>query len=246
MMFFNDKYEFLIYSLQSVMYDFLYQTMNNWNWSVLLILFLSGIFTSLTPCLLSVIPLSIAYINSNNYRSHKNFFILGLNTSFIIICIIFNFLISNQINFINIIPLVSSFILMLFSLSILQVFDFSGFKKIKNFIQNSCSFQFLRNNNSMKNYVVGLLIGSSSLPCSSSIVFLVNFWLSYALNYYISLIYFIVYILGYLISMFLILNIFFKYLKISFFIKSWDIILPISGSLMFSISLFNILKQIFV
>nr|QCI06844.1 Thiol:disulfide interchange protein [Halydictyon mirabile] len=75
-------YELLIYNLQQFCLSLLINNLSSIHINITIILFFAGVITSLNPCFLSAIPLSLSYINSYKLNSiNKNLFIFGLFTS---------------------------------------------------------------------------------------------------------------------------------------------------------------------
>nr|QCI08707.1 Thiol:disulfide interchange protein [Sphondylothamnion multifidum] len=241
---FFESYEVYFYSWQQQWYSLLIVSISHFQLSSVCIVILFGIFTSLTPCFISIIPLSLAYVSSFNkdYMS-KNIFILGITSSTLLIMLLINIFNYQYIKYIDSLPVISCLILCFIGLNFLQIIDLfranTFFTKYLNSWNNSNSIQ-------LYNYLTGCIVGLSALPCSSSIIFIVSFWLLNSINLMLSLTYLFFYSFGYLISMFFIFNIVFNYTKISVIASIWDYFIPISGFMILTISLLNLLEKLFI
>ncbi len=234
--------EIFFYSLQNKLYYLLSINVYNFNLYILLLFFILGIITSLNPCFLSILPIMIAYIKSSqNLKNSNLIFILGLITTLLFTSILINILNTKYMHYLYNIPILASIILLFVSLNMLQIINISGFNiglfRIFNSLNNI-------NNNYIYKYLSGCLIGLSNLPCSSSIIFIVFFWLSHINNFLYWFLYFMSYILGYTIALFFILNIAIQYINISIIKSIWDILIPFSSTFILFLSTVNILEKI--
>nr|QCI07813.1 Thiol:disulfide interchange protein [Pleonosporium borreri] len=230
------------YSFQNKLSYLLSINVYNFNLYILLFFFILGIVTSLNPCFISILPIMIAYINSSqNIKKNNLIFILGLMTTLLFTSILINLFNTKYIHYLYNIPIVSSIILCIISLNMLQILKLSGFNigllKIFNLVPNV-------NNDYIYRYFSGFLIGLSNLPCSSSIIFIVFFWLSHTNNFLYTSLYFISYILGYIVSLLFLLNIAVQSINISIISSIWDIIIPLSSTCILFLSTFNIFEKI--
>lgn len=241
-MIFWQNYEVYFYQLKQFTYHELTLSISNFNLSSILIFFFLGIITSLTPCFISMIPLSIVYLNvSENQKVKKNIFIIGLSSSTLLTLILISLLNYKYINYINHLPILPSFLLCLLALNLLNIIDLSFLSRIfDNFIANNNVIY----NHNLYYYVSGLMIGLSSLPCSSSFVWIISFWLSNSINVLWSLVYLFFYSFGYLFSMFVIFRITFNYTKIFLLSTIWETFVPLGGCIILTISFFNILENL--
>nr|QCI05787.1 Thiol:disulfide interchange protein [Dasysiphonia japonica] len=238
-----NQYEFLLFYFQEIISSILFIEINTLNPSIIILLLFTGMITSLTPCFLSILPLSFSYINisANNYRN-QNIFIFGIFSSLFILFLLSVFLNYRYLIYLTKIPFLSFLILILIALNLLQILDISSYfvrlrlKKLNIFSKNIL----------LRTYLNGFLIGFSILPCSSPIVILINFWLHYSTNFFICFLYLIFYILGCFIPFFLVFNFIINYLKIYILGYIWNIIVPLSGSILLSVSIFFFLEKIFI
>nr|YP_009398606.1 thiol:disulfide interchange protein [Kuetzingia canaliculata]ARW67792.1 thiol:disulfide interchange protein [Kuetzingia canaliculata] len=237
---FFDKYQVLIYTLQHNLYKILSLKNSTSDFSSIFIFFFLGITTILTPCLISVIPLILSYLNSeDSYKIHRSLFIVGLMSSLIFV-IFFGHLLNISLLIRNL-PILSYIIFILISLNLMRILDLSFFL---NFIYSI--FSFIRQDDlNTKSYFMGLLIGISSMPCNTSIIFLVTTWLGNISNNLLLLLYLSCYLSGCFLPLIIILNGGFNYKNNSIFSSMWNLLISLSGSFMFILSFLSLLRIFF-
>nr|QCI05289.1 Thiol:disulfide interchange protein [Compsothamnion thuyoides] len=120
-----DIYEVYFYILQQNLYRLLILNISQFNIYVCILMFLFGLITSLSPCFLSIMPLSIAYMNSSKYSKKNNLlFTLGIANTIFFFSLIINFINIKYFSHIYKVPIFSSIILLIISLNLLQIFNF--------------------------------------------------------------------------------------------------------------------------
>nr|QCI04777.1 Thiol:disulfide interchange protein [Bornetia secundiflora] len=240
---YND-YEIYVYSLQQMLNSILITSISELTVYTALFFFIFGIITSLTPCFISIIPLSLVYISSNKKESFKkNIFILGLLSTMFLIIISINILNYKYLNYFQNIPVLSYMILLVMSLNLLQILEFSTVLISINNMFGSLNKNI---NSRVYHYLTGAIVGLSTLPCSTAIIFVISFWLSNSINNFLSVIYLFIYILGYFVSIIFIFNFTFSYSGINFLVPFWDWGIPVSGFCVLMLSVLNILEKIFL
>ena len=219
----------------------IYLQMKELNFVAALILFIAGIVTSLNPCMLSIIPLSISYLtstSSNNYN--KLYFFLGLLTSFLLF---FFFSITlNKKYFIvsHVFPILSYLAITIIGLNLLQIIN-SPIWLINLSILPS---QYIQNN--MRNYIIGITLGCSSFPCSTSLLVTISLWLSYASDYITSIMYIAIYLFGTISPILLLINLTFSYIRLLNISLILSNIVMISGCFFVGTGIFFLLGTMFI
>nr|YP_009395091.1 thiol:disulfide interchange protein [Bryothamnion seaforthii]ARW63859.1 thiol:disulfide interchange protein [Bryothamnion seaforthii] len=232
-----DKYEVLIYTLYQSLYRLLFSSFGSNYFLFSIFLFCLGFVTILTPCFISLMPLVLSYSNSKgNKYFNKYAFIFGIISSFLLIIILSNFL--SLYIFINKLPIVSYLILVFISLNLMQILDFSFIFSF--FSHHLMSFSILHVETN--SYTIGFVIGLSSLPCNTSIIFIVSFWLTNLSSNFNFLFYLSLYLLGLSLPFFILFN--FSFINFEALLLAWKLIFPLSGSFLFTFSLFSLLRNI--
>lgn len=239
-----DHYEIFLYTLQQKIYKILYFQIFSFNFIVAITVFLFGIITSFTPCFISILPLAASYVNlANKYYINKSLFIWGIMNSFLLMIFFSRFV--SFYTFFNKVPLLSSCILFLTSLNLLQVVDFTSLFYV--FYQRSLFFDNFNLN--INSYLAGFLIGVSTMPCNTSIIFIFIVGLGHIAKIGIFILYLIIYLVGCFLPLVAILNInnfniFINY-KNNFVLWFRKLFVSLGGSLTFILSLLSLLKKIY-
>lgn len=238
-----ENYEVCLYQLQHNIYTLLSLQINQFTPIIVLLIFLVGVLTSLTPCFISILPLSISYINTHKkYSINKTIFLVGLVNSLLLILFLENSISYKYSIYINSIPLISSFILILISLNLLQIFDFSS---LSYFFTYNFEKNFF-NNIYWQSYLAGSLLAFNIVPCSTSITFIFIYWLSHCTSLILFILYWLIYILGCIFPFIFIFTTGISYLNYNYFQYIWNTMIPISGSLVLFSSLLSFLEKIYL
>lgn len=146
--------------------EYLSLQLNNATWLAPLIVLLAGVLTSISPCSLSTLPLTIGYISgtSNNHKKAFKFSIiiaLGMSISFTVMGVIATLLGSLVGKGNTIWYLLIGILMMLMTLQIWEIFEF-------------IPSTYLNSKTNKKGYlgaiIVGILSGIFSSPCSTPIL----------------------------------------------------------------------------
>nr|ARW60127.1 thiol:disulfide interchange protein [Laurencieae sp.] len=236
-----DQYQIFLYLLYQNTYHFFFANYNSINFVFLIIVFLMGVFTVLTPCFISMFPILITYANLNKSQIfNTTLFIVGVISSTIFIVLLSNFI--NLYSFFYKLPGLSSLILILVSLNLMQVLNFSFISKLFYSRLDKAS----NLNMNLQSYFIGILIGISSTPCSTSIILIFTFLLKHIDNIFYLSLYCFVYLLGSFLILLIILNVKINYNKFYLLALLWNLIFPLGGSLMFVFSLLSLLRWSFL
>nr|YP_009397159.1 thiol:disulfide interchange protein [Thuretia quercifolia]ARW66345.1 thiol:disulfide interchange protein [Thuretia quercifolia] len=238
---FWSNYELILYNLQQKIILLLYLRINSITPDIIFLLLSAGILTTITPCFLSILPLTLSYLSSSaNVLINKKFFILGLFTNLFIITISINFLSYSYLYYLTRMPFISFLVLLIISLNLLQVVDlFSIFKIV--FYENNNLFKF---NFSFNSYLMGLVFGFTILPCSTPIILVINFWLYNINQIWISFFCLTLYFLGSILPFIFILNFVVNYFQIYMLSSLWNLITPFLGFIILTFSTFFFLEKL--
>lgn len=138
---------------------------------LILVAFIAGILTSLSPCSLGMLPLIIAYVGGYSKNNHKKLFLqlisfsVGLSTVLSIVgifCALTGKVFSNIASPILILLIAS--ILMILGLSLLEIIELPAPNFIKKIPQNKNGSIFIIP------FIVGTVFALVSSPCSTPIL----------------------------------------------------------------------------
>lgn len=235
----SSKYETILYYLQYYFAKFMLLSSSS-NVFVLFIFFIClGAVTVFTPCFLSILPISLSYISCrSNSLLAITLFVCGLLTSFLSLIISANTL--SLYSFFISLPAISNLFMILLSLDLMDIFDLS-----KIYLMfNSFFHVFYNKNIVLRIYFTGLIIGFSSLPCNSSILFIINFLVKNINSTLYLFLYFLAYSIGLVLPLILIFSFRLYSLNFQFFSRFWHFFNRFSGSFLLIISLLSFLKSI--
>lgn len=236
------NYEFSLYIFQQLINRIIYQYLFNQKPLVVLFIFVSGLVTSLNPCVISMLPISFAYINSMRIRNHRGIsFLLGcllISVSFLFICFIIGY---HYYHFFNVLPLLSATIAIYLGLLLLNISPFSI--KMQQLDSSDISVFSL----DLKSFFVGCFFTINIFSCSAPISFTIFTFVFASSNYILSVFYSLIYLLGYIFL--LILLIFFvvyiRIFNIFCFSAIFDVYSLIGGCFMLHLGILKGLEIMF-
>lgn len=233
-------FEIVSYNLQHKIAVLLLEITSSFQINTFFLFFFVGVITIFNPCFISIIPLSISYLNSYQQNIYKKVLILGLVSSILIIILITSFVSYNSFLYLTRIPLLSLTILVILSLNLLQILNFSFYPS--TFIVNMKWISF-QNDDLIQCYFVGFIIGFTTIPCSSPIFTIMHLGIYNLRNVFILSLYIISYFLGCVLPLLLVFYLFINYLQTRVLVYFSNIINPLVGFLTLTLSLFFLLEK---
>lgn len=238
---FLSYFEIVLYNLHHRIAFLLLEITNSFEIKTFFLFFLAGLLTVLNPCFISIIPLSVSYLNSYKQQIYKNIFVFGLVTSMLVTILITNFISHNYFIYLTRIPLLSLVILIFLSLNLLQILNFSSYFTI---LSTNTKWITSQGNLWIQCYFVGLVIGFTTIPCSSPTLTIIHFWLYSSSKMFIFFAYISSYFIGCILPMLLILYIFINYLQASILVYVSNTVTPLMGFFILTFSLFFLLEKV--
>ena len=203
------------------------------------LIFAAGLLTSLGPCSLSLIPVTIAYIGGteNNKNSKLLSFCGGVILSLVLLGALSGFLgkIYGQ--------LPGSFTIIISLFAIIMGLNLLGFVRFQ--LPNAPSLDFIKNNTPsiLAPFVTGAAFGLASSPCITPVLATLLAWVSQAKNPMISILFLFVFGLGQ-VSPLIIAGITTESLKNILEFKKYSQIIPtFSGIILLTLGILNILSN---
>ena len=208
------------------------------------IIFVTGLITSLTPCMLSMLPLTVAYIGGYETKGkfssflQSTYFALGLATTLAILGIFAALLgkVYGQIG--TGLPILVSSIAIIMGLNLLEIIplkfpDWGGSDWIKDNVSSS-----------VKSYLLGLTFGLVASPCSTPVLITLLAYVGSSQNLFLSSSFLISYAVGY-VSPLILAGTFTGTIK-SFLnlrqVTQW--INPISGGILLVFGIFSLVSRL--
>nr|YP_009297042.1 cytochrome c biogenesis protein transmembrane region [Ceramium japonicum]AOM66385.1 cytochrome c biogenesis protein transmembrane region [Ceramium japonicum] len=211
--FYND-FSVVFYLFKHSLYNNLSIYYDQFNLLKVLSLLFLGLFTSLTPCFLSVLPLIFSSTTLLNYlNSTKIILFLGLISSLLFIIGLLYIGNDKLYNLFIHIPIISSIMFIFIALNILGIINISYFLTSFNNIN-----QDIFNNIYLQSYFMGFSIGLGSLPCNGSLILTTILWIYSANKIVESCVYLLIYLLGCMLPFAIIFLLPLKFLKFQIYL----------------------------
>lgn len=208
------------------------------------IIFMAGLFTSLTPCMLSMLPITIGYIGGYETKSRlqaaaqSTWFALGLATTLAGLGIIAAFVgkVYGQVGIG--LPIVVSIIAILMGLNLLEALpfqlpSFGGLDWISKDLPEG-----------VRSYLIGLTFGVVASPCSTPVLATLLAWVATTQDLFLGAVLLLSYTAGYVAPLIL-AGTFTAAIKKLLQLRQWSgWINPVSGALLVGFGVFSLLSRI--
>jgi cytochrome c-type biogenesis protein len=217
--------------------------LTNLSWLSIGIIFIAGLLTSLTPCMLSMLPITIGYIGGYEAKSRlqaavqSTWFSLGLATTLAGLGIAAAFVgkVYGQVGIG--LPIIVSFIAILMGLNLLEALplqlpSFGGLEWSKDLPD------------SMRSYLIGLTFGVVASPCSTPVLATLLAWVATKQDLILGGVLLLSYTAGYVAPLIL-AGTFTASIKKLLQLRRWSgWINPVSGALLVGFGVFSLLSRI--
>lgn len=192
-----------LYYLQQLAEQLVANQLNHLSFFSVVVILFTGLITSLTPCMLSMLPLTIAYIGGYDEKGkwtsflQSSYFALGLATTLAILGI-FAALLGKVYGQIGIgLPIFVSSIAIIMGLNLLDIIPLK--------FPNWDTSNWIKENlpHSLKSYLLGLTFGLIASPCSTPVLITLLAYIANSKNLVIGAIFLIFYAIGYVFPLIL-------------------------------------------
>ena len=208
------------------------------------VIFLAGLLTSLTPCMLSMLPITIGYIGGYEAKSRlqaaaqSTWFSLGLATTLAGLGIIAALLgkVYGQVGIG--LPIIVSIIAILMGLNLLEALplqfpSFGGTEWISQELPQG-----------LRSYLIGLTFGVVASPCSTPVLGSLLSWVVYTQDLVLGAVLLLAYTAGYVAPLIL-AGTFTASIKKLLEVRRWSgWINPVSGALLVGFGVFSLMSRI--
>lgn len=230
--------ETISYYLQQTIYILCFSHLNSFHLSTLIIMFLGGSLTSLNPCLMSILPLSVYQIKSfSKYYGTQDSLLYGLMSS--TLATFFIIFIFNKLTLC--ISLLSPLLTIAIGLNLLQIIPLN-----MSFCFNIPIDLSKITSRRTISLIIGFTIGISTSNCSTPILATIIVWLENSNSFFLGILYTIFYLIGYISPVYaltyILTNINYKDNRV--LIHVWNYIMPTSGFMLVGIGFFSLLEHI--
>jgi cytochrome c-type biogenesis protein len=233
-----------LYQLQQLANELVTLQLNHLTALSLAIVFLAGLLTSLTPCMLSMLPITIGYIGAYENKGklsaliQSSWFALGLATTLAILGMIAASLgrIYGQIGVG--LPILVSAIAIIMGLNLLEIMplNFPSFGR-GEWIRKDWT-------PTIRSYLLGLTFGLVASPCSTPVLATLLAWVASSGDLILGGIFLLTYALGYVLPL-IMAGTFTANIKQFLELRRWTSwINPLSGFLLLGFGIFSLISRL--
>nr|YP_009313613.1 Thiol:disulfi de interchange protein [Helminthocladia australis]SCW21867.1 Thiol:disulfi de interchange protein [Helminthocladia australis] len=231
-----------LYSLQQYINEVFISQINNKSLTSLLTAFIGGIFTSISPCVLSSLPVTTLYVNNTNNKITSTVTIVaGISTSLLCIGIASTVIKKQYWHIAGTIPWISPILIIIVGMSLLDVIPIGYLGQGVNagYLQNN------RINSWQKTYFIGLVMGLAMSPCSTPITITLLAWINTTKQYSTGIYLLLTYIIGYITPLIISIISFDSFAKIKLLSKYSSSSIYLIGCIIIATGSFSLFKEIF-
>jgi cytochrome c-type biogenesis protein len=233
-----------LYQLGQFANNLVSSQLTNLSWVSIGVIFVAGLLTSLTPCMLSMLPITIAYIGGYEAKSRlqaaiqSTWFSLGLATTLAGLGI-FAALLGHVYGQVGIgLPIIVSIVAILMGLNLLEALplkfpSFGGMEWISKDLPEG-----------VRSYLIGLTFGLVASPCSTPVLITLLAWVAKTQDLILGGALLLSYTAGYVAPLIL-AGTFTASIKKLLELRRWSgWINPVSGALLVGFGVFSLLSRI--
>ncbi len=233
-----------VYKVESFANHLVSNQLTHLSWVSICIIFVAGLLTSLTPCMLSMLPITIGYIGGYEAKSRlgaaiaSTWFALGLATTLAGLGIVAAFVgqVYGQVGIG--LPIIVSIVAILMGLNLLEAlpFQFPSFSGGLNWSKDLPE--------AVRAYLIGLTFGLVASPCSTPVLATLLAWVATTKNMVLACVLLLSYTGGYVTPLIL-AGTFTATIKKLLELRRWSgWITPVSGALLVGFGVFSLLFRI--
>lgn len=232
-----------LYELEQLANTLVSNQLTHLGWFSIGIIFAAGLLTSLTPCMLSMLPITVGYIGGYEAKSRwhamrmSTWFALGLATTLAALGITAAFLgqVYGQVGIG--LPVIVSIVAILMGLNLLEALplqfsSFAGVEWSQDLPQG------------VRSYLIGLTFGIVASPCSTPVLATLLAWVATTQDLVLGATLLLAYTVGYVMPLVL-AGTFTAAIKKLLELRRWSgWITPVSGALLVGFGVFSLLSRI--
>ncbi|MBO0348246.1 sulfite exporter TauE/SafE family protein [Phormidium pseudopriestleyi FRX01] len=239
-----DSVQTSLYHLQQLADGLVSSQLSHLSWVSVLIIFLAGLLTSLTPCMLSMLPITIGYIGGYEAQSRiqaaaqSTWFALGLATTLAALGIVAAYVgqVYGQVGIG--LPILVSVIAILMGLNLLEALPLR--------LPSLDGMEFIPKDvpDGVRSYLLGLTFGLVASPCSTPVLATLLAWIASTQDVMLGGALLLAYTAGYVAPLIL-AGTFTATIKKLLEVRRWSgWITPVSGALLVGFGVFSLLFRL--
>lgn len=239
-----DSVQTSLYHLQQLADGLVSSQLSHLSWVSVLIIFLAGLLTSLTPCMLSMLPITIGYIGGYEAQSRiqaaaqSTWFALGLATTLAAFGIVAAYVgqVYGQVGIG--LPILVSVIAILMGLNLLEALPLR--------LPSLDGMEFIPKDvpDGVRSYLLGLTFGLVASPCSTPVLATLLAWIASTQDVMLGGALLLAYTAGYVAPLIL-AGTFTATIKKLLEVRRWSgWITPVSGALLVGFGVFSLLFRL--
>lgn len=233
-----------LYQVQQFANNLVFNQLNHLSWLSILAIFGTGLITSLTPCMLSMLPITIGYIGGYEANSRlqaaaqSTWFSLGLATTLAALGVFAAFAgqVYGQVGIG--LPIIVSIVAILMGLNLLEALPIQ--------LPSFGDLQWISKDlpKGVRSYLIGLTFGLVASPCSTPVLITLLTWVATKKDIFLGAILLLSYTLGYVAPLIL-AGTFTASIKKLLELRRWSgWINPVSGIFLVGFGVFSLLLRI--
>lgn len=213
--------------------------LNTFSLYTTLLIFSSGLLSSINPCNLSVFPIAATYTIKTQINYKQPFTItIGIVSSFLLTIIIIGLFNASYKPIKLIAPIFLSIYMVVIGLSLLQIIQLNVFHFLKNSSDTYTKYKFFND------YTLGFLLGINTSSCSTPILAVIILWISNSQDITLVILYTIFYIIGYSLPVIILLFLINSYSRyITQFKSLWNYITLASGCIILTFGILSFINN---
>lgn len=226
--------ELYFYNLQQIINNFLIEKLNNITFISFFTILFGGVLTSFNPCMLSSIPIAVAYINKQSQQNlYSAVFLLGISSSLVFISFLTLLAQTSFSLLLPTIPILKPLITICIGFSFLNIVSFSLPFFVKETPINKSLLSVL------EIYIGGVSIGLNLSSCSTPILMTVITWITSTNQVLVGVILIFIYTTGYVLPIIVSIISMNQFKHIRILSLSLYSVMPLAGCLITSLGSFS-------
>nr|YP_009315657.1 Thiol:disulfi de interchange protein [Trichogloeopsis pedicellata]SCW24315.1 Thiol:disulfi de interchange protein [Trichogloeopsis pedicellata] len=232
---------FNLYTIQQYINQILVSQLSTISLVSLITTFTGGVFTSISPCVISSIPFAVLYINRTHHKTPETLtLITGICSSLFTIGLITLTLKKYSWIILGTTPFFWPLVVIILGLSLLEIIPITKNIETMNLTYNQAKKQF----SFIQTYAIGVSLGITISPCSTPITITIFGWISTTQQYITGLILLLVYVLGYITPILISILSFNNFNILNLLSKNSYIIMNVLGSITITSGSYSLFKEV--